>query len=768
MADAVGSRVPNVDAWEKVTGQAQYLSDMTRPGMLWGKVLRSPVAHAVIRHIDTSRARRVPGVELVLTGADCPARKWGPIVADQYILPVDGRVRFVGDEVAAVAAASEEAAEEALSLIEVEYEELPAVFDAEEALQPGAPSVHEGSNLASRIEIERGDLTAGRKQAACTVEGHYSTPIVHQCYIEPVACLAEVGADGRLVMWLPTHMPYNERQILSRALGLPEAQIRVRQTHIGGSFGGKIHHKSYSICALLALRAGRPVKMRDTREEAFQAAYPRVGMRVFGRLGVDRDGRFVAKEMRILADNGAYCDEAPIVLSVAADTMDNLYRLQNVRTEATLVYTNKVPSGAFRGFGNPQTAYAFECLIDEAAAAMGWDPAELRLRNVVGPDCTTVHGWHISSCGIGECIRQATAASGWAQKRLETGSGPVRRGIGLACCVHKSGARRHPVYEGSAALVRVDETGSVTVLCGETEIGQGARTVWAQIAAQVLGVPVPRVHVAPFDTDYSPYGVGTFASRVTTLGGKAVMLAAEDALCQLKAVAADLLGASGERVEPNEVRLGEGSFYLAEQPDNRVGFVETARTAQHRGAGLPVTGKGVFLVPGVVYPDEHDYGNLSTTYSFAAHVAEVEVDIRTGQVRVLQVTAAHDLGRAMNPMAAEGQIEGGVAQGVGYALHEQMVFDDRGCLLNPNFLDYKIVTAVDAPHVRSIFVETMDPAGPFGAKGLGEPALVPVAPAVANAVAHALGRRIRDLPLTPARVWVAMSGPRAGGGEGRD
>lgn len=748
----VGARVPNVDGWEKVTGRAEYFIDLERPGMLWGKVLRSPLPHARIKRIDTSRAAAVPGVKVILTGADCPRCRWGPIVADQYILPVDGRVRFVGDEVAAVAATSEEAAEEAISLLEVEYEELPAVFDLEEALRPSAPRIHEDrGNLACRLEITRGDLERGWREAVCVVEREYSTPAVHQCYLEPVACLAEPAPDGRLVLWLPTHMPYNERQILARALGIPVERIRIRQTHIGGSFGGKIHHKSYSICALLALRAGRPVKMQDTREEAFQAAYPRVAMRTRVKLGVSRDGRFVAKEMRILADNGAYCDEAPVVLSVAADTMDNLYRLENLRTEAMLVYTNKVPSGAFRGFGNPQTTYAFECAVDEAAEELGWDPAELRLRNVVGPNTTSVHGWRISSCGIAECIREATQQAGWKEKRRSREvTGDLRRGVGLACCVHKSGARRHPVYEGSAAYVRVDGTGSVTVLCGETEIGQGARTVWAQIAAEVLQVPLEKVRVIHLDTDVSPYGVGTFASRVTTLGGKAVLLAAQDAERQLRAVAADLLGTGVE-----DVTLREGEFVAA--GGRRLSFAEVAREAEHRRAGLPVTGQGVCLVPGVVYADERGYGNLSTTYAFAAHVAEVEVDVRTGQVRVTEVTAAHDLGRAVNPLLAEGQVEGGVAQGIGYALHERLVFGEKGEVLNPNFLDYKILTAADAPRVRTIFVETKDPFGPFGAKGLGEPALVPVAAAVANAVAHALGKRVRDLPLTPDKIWRVLA-----------
>lgn len=744
--------MPNVDGWAKVDGSAIYFSDLQLPGMLWGKVLRSSVAHGVIRKLDVRKARQVPGVKVVLTAEDCPRHRWGPIIADQYILPVDRRVRFVGDEVAAVAATSYEAACEAVSLIEVEYEELPFVLDPLEGSQSNAPKIHGDGNIASVIEIRRGDLEDGWAKADVVVEGHYSVPVVNQCYIEPVACLAEPTPDGRLVMWLPTHMPFNERKILCQALGIPQDRVRIRQTHIGGSFGGKIHHKLYSICAMLALKAGRAVKMQDTREEAFQSAYPRVAMDVKAKLGVSKEGRFVAKAMEIIADNGAYSDEAPVVLSVAADTMDNLYRLENLYTLAKLVYTNKVPSGAFRGFGNPQTSFAFECLIDEAANQMSWDPVDLRLVNIVEPNSTTIHGWRVSSCGLEDCIKEAVKQSGWHEKREIKQGGPIRRGIGLACCVHKSGAKRHPDYEGSSALVRIDGTGSVVVLCGETEIGQGCRTIWAQIAAEILGVELDKVHVAPFDSDYSPYGVGTFASRVTTLGGKAVALAAGDAARQLAAVAAELL-----KTTPEELVREKGHYQVKGQPDLKVTFEEAAQAAEIKNAGMPVVGKGVFISPGVVYPDERGYGNLSTTYSFAAHIAEVEVDIRTGLTKVLKVTAAHDLGKALNPMAAEGQIEGGVTQGVGYALYEKMIFNEQGQLLNPNFLDYKIPTVADAPEVHSIFIETIDPVGPFGAKALGELALVPVAPAVANAVAHATGKRIRHLPITPEEIWRASA-----------
>lgn len=763
MPGLVGARTPSVDAREKTTGRAQFISDLRRPGMLWGKCLRSPVAHASIRGVDPRNAWEVPGVADVLVPADCPDRKWGPIVQDQYILPVDGRIRFAGEEIAAVAAETPEAAREAADRIAVEYEELPVLLGMEEALAPDAPSLHGGGNLASRVEFSRGDMDAAWKQADIVVERTFTTPVVHQCYIEPVACLAEPGADGILTLWIPAHMPRGERQILAGALGIEADRIRIRQTHIGGSFGGKIHHKSYAIGALLALRTGKPVMMIDTREEAFQGAYPRVSMQAKIRLGVSRDGTFVAKEMDLLADNGAYSDEGPIVMSVAADAVDNLYRLENLHTVARLVYTNKVPSGAFRGFGNPQTTYAFECLVDEAAEALGWDPAELRLRNIVGPDCKTVHGWEITSCGLRESILEATRQAGWQEKRGAPNDDPrIRRGIGMACCIHKSGAKRHPDFEGASSIVRIDGTGTVEVLCGETELGQGARTVWAQIAAEVLDVSMDRVRVVHLDTDYSPYGVGTFASRVTTLGGKAVQLAAEDARTQLLRAAAVSLGIPEERVG-----TAAEEFYDTANAGSRIGFLELARQAECQSAGMPVLGRGVFLTRDVVYADENSYGNLSLTYAFATHVAEVEVDTGTGRVRVVRVTAAHDLGYPVNPLAAEGQIEGGVVMGVGWALHEKMVYDGKGILQNPNFLDYKIPTILDAPEVHSILIETNDARGPFGAKGLGEPAIIPVAPAVANAVAHAMGTRFGEIPITPVLLWeecLAGTQEETGGG----
>ena len=700
----------------------------------------------------------------MVTGSDCPPVRWGGMVPDQYILPVDGRVRFVGDEVAAVAATSEDAAREALALIDVEYEELPVLLDPQEALSSPV-EIHarteDGAspNLAFRHRVVLGDPEAGFRESEMVIERTYRTSYQNAGYLEPVACVAEPDGRGRLTVWCPTHDPFAKKATIARALGLEPHQVRVRQAAIGGSFGGKIHHKSYFLAGLLALRAGQPVRLLDSREEALSVTYPRMAMEIRLRVGCKRDGTLLVKEAFIVADNGAYSNSAPAILLVALDTADNMYRFRHVRNEGLLVYTNKVPSGPVRGYGNPQHTFALESLIDELAGELGMDPVELRLRNAVESGEVTVHGWRITSCGLRECIQETVQRAGWPGGRAtEEGAPPAaRRGLGIACCVHKSGARKDPRYEGSAAEVRATADGLVTVYCGEPELGEGARTVWALITAQELGVSLERIQVAPFDTDNVPYGFGTWASRVTTMAGKAVQLAAQDLKRRALALAADTWGVPAASLywEAGEVWYGDG---------RRLTLAQLAEVEQVRRGGQALLGRGECLGEGMDLQGAQPFGNLSMAYSFSAHMAEVEVDPATGLVTVQRVVAAHDLGRAINPLMAEGQIEGGVVQGVGYGVFEGLSFDERGRVQNTTFLDYKLATAADAPAVEPVLVESGDPFGPFGAKGLAEPALVPTAAAVANAVAAATGVRIRELPLTPERVWRALRSREGGCG----
>lgn len=747
----VGKSVPMIDAAEKVKGQAKFATDMVWPGMLHAKVLRSPIPHGLISGIDTSLARKVPGVKAVLTGNDTPKVKFGRFKADEMLLALD-KVRYIGDEVAAVVATDEDIAQEALDLIKVDYQELPAVFDPEEALRPDAPRLHEEpNNIAFHLHVERGEVEAAFEQADLVLADRFVTSQVHHACLEPMAAVAHWNG-AVLAMWLPAQMPHVSRELYAQALNIAAGKIRIFQTYTGGGFGAKMEHKAHPLCGLFALATGKPVRLAYGRKEDFGATLARVPMRIDLKLGVKRDGAFTAKEVRIVADNGAYTNYCPLVVRQASIRPDSLYRFQNIRADADLVYTNKVPTGAFRGFGNPQITFALESLLDMAAEQLSIDPCELRLRNAVKPGDTSVHGWELKSCGLAECIKSAAQATGWGKKRA------TNRGLGIACCMHSSGSRpASPHFDGSSALVKIDEEGNVTLLTGEVDIGQGARTVMAQIVAEELGVEPGQVAVPLVDTALAPYNMGTFATRVTTLGGNAVRLAALDAREQLFQVAAEMLEAALK-----DLTVADGRIHVAGAPSKSVSVSEAARKAAMNNAGKPILGQGVFVAPGVVIPDRQTgYGNVAVAYPFAAHLAEVEVDKETGRVTVTRYVAAHDLGKTINPMAAQGQVEGGVCQGMGFAMYEDMKFD-QGKLVSDGFASYCIPTATDPFPIESIFVESGDPIGPYGAKGLGEPVIVPVAAAIANAIYNAVGVRIKELPITQEKVLMALKKAQSG------
>ncbi len=461
------------------------------------------------------------------------------------------------------------------------------------------------------------------------------------------------------------------------------------------------------------------------------------------------------KESDVLADNGAYTDYAPAITGIAAYRIDNMYRIPNVKSRYRLVYTNKAPSGGFRGFGNAQGAFAIESTMDMLAEKLSMDPSHLRLKNIVHRGDTTTHGFYIGSTGLRECIEGATRAIGWTERRKRNGSSAgtegsperYRRGIGLAGCIHVSGFRGFfKDFDGSSAQVQVNENGSVHVLTGEVDIGQGSRTIMAQIAAEELSLPIESVRISNVDTDVTPACLGAFATRTTTLGGNAVLAAARDAKKQLLDHAAEMLECS-----PEDLKLSDGQVFVEANPDQKIGVAEVARSATFASAGNPILGKGSFSPPNVVMPGPDKYGNVSTAYSFAAHIAEVEVDVETGQVRIERFVAGHDVGKVINELAIEGQVEGGVTQGLGYALMEDISMHD-GSVVNANFYDYRIPTMPDVPDIESFFIESSEPTGPYGAKGVGEPALVPTAPAVANAIYNAVGVRITSLPITAEKV----------------
>ncbi len=749
----IGKRLPAIDALGKTTGQMVYLQDMRLPGMLYGRVLRSPHAHARVRAVDVGRALRLPGVKAVLGGENAPRIPFGIILQDELPVAVD-RVRYVGDEVAAVAAVSEEAAEEAIHCIRVEYEPLRAVFDLGEAAAPGAPQLHEAApgNIAVQFKLERGDVDGAFRTADCVTEAEYATSIQHQGNLEPICCIGDYQ-NGRLTIWGPFQSPFLARQyLIAKPLGLSEGRVRLIQTTVGGAFGGKLDQRLYVVAGALAMRAGAPVRLENTFEEELNTTRPRMPARIRFKTGFRKDGTLLAKETDITADNGAYSSLSPPILTSMTMRTDSLYRTPAVRAQSRLVYTNNLPSGQMRGFGNPQATFAWESHLDTVADALGMDPVELRLKNATQSGETSVHGWRMASCGYSECLRQAARRIGWKEKRGPVGTG---RGVGLAGTIHVTSNKPFATaisgydWDGSNALVRINEDGTVSLFTGEVDLGEGVATTLAMVVAEELGIPHDRVLVYPVDTDISPYCLGTYASRTTFMGGLASRNAARDARDQLFVIAAELLQAV-----PGDLEAVDGAIRLKGEPGRRAALGEVVKAGFNRGQNA-ITGRGTFASKTDFEP-KMKYGNQTMTYSFACHAAEVEVDLETGEVRVLKIAAVHDLGRVINRLGAEGQVEGGAIQSMGMALCEQLIQRD-GRVLNPNFVDYRIPSSLDAPSLDVAFVETIDPYGPYGAKGMAETAINPTAAAIANAVFHATGVRIRSLPITAEKILAALA-----------
>ena len=761
----VGQPVTRVDALDKVTGKAIYGVDLKLPGMLHAKVLRSTWAHARLVRVDVRRARSLPGVLAAVTGRDFPYLH-GETVRDEPFLAVD-RVRYVGEPVAAVAAVDVETAEAAVDLIEVEYEPLPAVFDPVQAAGEDAPLLHPelgnyphgkiilpqaGSNVCHRFKLRRGDVERGFQAADLIFEDTFSTQMVQHAALEPHAAIARFGPGGEVTVWSSNDAPHRTRRELAEALGLPLGKVRIATSgYMGGGFGSKGGLKAEAAAIALASRTrGRPVRLQLDRDEVFSAVLTRVPTVTTIKTGVKRDGRITARQVTSYWDAGAYAEKTPTICRQASQAAAGPYRIPNVWIDARAVYTNKQNSGAMRGYGIPQVAWAHESQMDIIAAELGLDPTEIRLRNGLEEGDLSATGQVMYSVGLKETMGRTTAAMPWEGPAGADGAvargGGVSRGRGVAWMFKNT-----KTPSTSSAFVRVDEDLTVTVLSSSVEIGQGNNTILAQIAAEELGVPVEAVRLAAPDTDYTPYDASTTSSRSAFHMGNAVRRAAIDAAGQIRGLAAAEL-----HVHPEQVEVRAGKLAVSGQPEHTIDLGALLR-ARLRGGGT-ILGRGTYTPEGAtdIDPETGQGAMPSIFWMYATQGVEVEVDRETGQVAVKRVVAAHDVGRALNPLTCCQQIEGGVVMGVGMALSEELRWDERGRLLNANFHDYKLPTAMDIPEIEPLLVETPHPAGPYGAKGLGEPVLSPTAPAVAGAVERATGVRIKDLPLTPEKLWRAL------------
>jgi len=755
----IGKKVPRVDALSKAMGDLKYVSDLYLPGILVGKVLRSPLPHGKILHIDIFKAVRLPGVKAIITAEDTPQRKFcmNPAWANNMILQGE-KVRYVGDQVAAVAAIDEDIATEAISLIKVDYEPLPAVFDPEEAMKPGAPKIHqEENNIALHSVRNFGDVEQGFREADTICEGTFYSPAIAHCCLEPRGCVAYYDLSGKLSVWSTTQTPHPLREELSEVLGIPQNKISVFQAPMGGAFGARMGMDPIDgIAAVLSMKSGRPVKVVNTREEEFLSSRIRYPMRVWIKSGAKGNGRLIAREIKVVTDNGAYNHEGQYIMGNAGSKLAQLYAVPNIRYDGFLVYTNNVYGGAFRGYGNPQITYAMEIQLDQIAEALHMDPAVIRMINANKPNSVTASGCKIGSCGLTECIKTVAESSKWEGKKRakkEEQFSP-RRGIGMACMIH--GGSGVKFFWGkdcnfSSAIVKINTDGSIDLLTGSAELGQGSNTTLAMIVAEILGVSLSSMNIINGDTDTTPACLGAWGSRQTFSAGNAVRYAALEARKMLFEVASELLEAPIQ-----DLQARDGNIFVSGTPTKYV-TVKQAAAESWRNRGNPIIGKGVNVDPWSIQPDlKTGYGNVSSAYAFAAQAAEVEVDTETGFVNVINFWCGHDVGKAINPLGVECQIEGGVvSMGLGYALMENLILEG-GKVQNANFADYKIPTMLDSCQVKTYFIESMDEHGPFGAKGVGEPAMIPSAAAVANAIYDAVGVWVTELPITPEKLLKAI------------
>jgi CO/xanthine dehydrogenase Mo-binding subunit len=758
----VGKSIPRLDALDKVTGRAVYSVDMDLPGMLHGAVLRSPYPHARIVEIDLSGAWEVPGVRVAITGKDFPFTHGG-MIKDQPFIAID-RVRYIGEAVAAVAAETEAAAQDAVARIRVRYEELPAVFDPKDAVAEGAPLLHAqqaeytrgpnyhyvpGTNICTIRSFAKGDVQAGFAEADEIFEDEFYIHAVAHTPMETHAAAAQHSpVDGSYVVWSASDGPHRRNKELAEALGISINQVRVLTTDAGGGFGGKGTLVAETLAVALARFAGgRPVRVVFSREEELSASQTRHAAYLYLKTGVKRDGTLIARSADLLWDKGAYASKGPEVTYRGALTIFGPYRIAHIEVRTRLAYTNKQIAGAYRGFGTTQVTWACESQMDIIAHRLGIDPLELRLKNCLVENDKYINGQVMRGVGLTETLERASREIGWGAPKAPA-SGPLRRGRGIATMLKGT-----QTPTSSQCAINVSQDGSVTLLTSAVEVGAGQKTVLAQIAAEVIGVDPSSIVVPNSDTLKSPFDYGTTSSRVTYHNGNAVRLAGEKVRQRILDIAGEVL-----KTDPARLSLSCGKIF-EEGVGERAGLKEVLSQKFVRG-GM-IWEEGFYTASGspLLKADQGLQGMSSIFWMFATHAVEVEVDIETGVVKVLKIAAAHDVGRAINPMLCEQQIEGSVIMGLSNTLLEEFKME-KGRVLNNTLADYKVATMMDLPEIVSIIVEAGHPEGPFGAKGIGEPAAAPAAPAIANAVFDAIGVRIKDLPITPEKILAALKNSR--------
>ncbi len=740
----LGKEMPVIDARLKVTGQLRYVGDYKLPGMLYGKVLFSPYAHAKITAIDTTEAEMLPGVRAVVCYRDAPETRYNGNGEDSAVLPservFDDVVRYVGDKVAAVAADTEAIAKEALRRIHVEYEELPAYFDPEQAAAPGAYPIHPHGNILEEVNLSAGDLEQGFAQADLILEDRYEVPAVHHAPMEPHVSIADFDASGKLTVYTPSQDVFGQRMNLSKIFGLPLSKIRVLSPAMGGGFGGKIDLVTEPVAALLAMKAHRPVKITYTRSEDIQSGTTRHAETIFIKTGLKRTGEITACDYKVYLSAGAQSGATMSVAWAAGGKFFKLFKTPNLRYHAIPVYTNRANAGAMRGFGSPQLFYAINAQMNQAAQRLHMDVCDLYLKNLHDPNTKDQNGQDLGNFRGKDCVRRGAALFGWKkalheQQASREAGGRYRIGVGMAAAPHAS-SLYGIMPDTCGVMLKMNEDGSLTMFTGVSDMGNGSNTTQMMLVSETLGIPMEHIACVKTDTETTLFDVGAYASRGTYVGGGAAVQAAKKMRRKILREASELLGEKGARLE-----LVHNSVAVKGDSARFVTMAQVAQHAHEKERDLAVA---------------EIFGTKAVPISAGAHFAKVQVDTETGAVKVLAYTAVHDVGRPLNPMSLEGQVHGGIQMGLGYALSEGIVLDEKGRVQGRRLRDCHLFTAVDMPPLQVEFLQSYERTGPYGAKSVGECATVPSAAAVANAVSNAVGIPFHKLPIRKEAILCSL------------